>query len=392
MPLDHERLTRIKQAMARDQLDALVCRLPENVLLLSGHWPLAGMTFLYFPADGTPLCVVPHCDEREAREELCEVECVAYLHGVLGGKNPYEAVAKAFQKAIRGQRPSRVGFEGGFECVAPPWNTAEACVPASATRAMLESVFRKKSLVDATDLFYGLRARKTAWEQEQLRRANEISALGLNAFRKMVAPGISGIELLAHVEQVVMIQGTGYKGARRVRAFAQVATGAAETALGYRPMEITTTRKLAPGDLALLELGVIADGFWADRTRVCAAGYPTPLQAKVFETVSNAQKAAIAAIKPGVKAAVVDEAARAIIRSAGYDKEFLHVTGHGLGFRYHEPIPLICPGGETVLEEGMVHSVEPGVYIADMGGIRIEDDILVTATGAEVMGPCKAHL
>lgn len=392
MPLDHERLARVKQAMAQEQLDALVCRLPENVLLLSGHWPLAGMTFLYFPVDGTPLCVVPHCDEREAREELWEAECVAYLHGVLGGENPYEAVAKAFKKAIQGRRPSRVGFEGGFECVAPPWNMAEACVPASATRAVLETVFRKKALVDATNLLYGLRARKTAREQEQLRRVNEISALGLNAFRKMVAPDVSGIELLAHVEQAIMIQGTGFKGARRVRAFAQVATGAAETAIGYRPVEITTTRKLAAGDLALLELGVVADGFWADRTRVHTAGRPTPLQEQVFETVSNAQKAAIAAVKPGIKAAVVDEAARAIIRSAGYDKEFLHVTGHGLGFRYHEPVPLLCPGGATVLEEGMVHSVEPGVYFPELGGIRIEDNILVTATGAEVLGPCEACL
>jgi len=247
--------------MTREQLDALVCRLPENVLLLSGHWPLAGMTFLYFPADGTPLCVVPHCEEREAREELRGMDCMTYTHAVLGCENPYEIVAKAFKKAIQGHRPSRVGFEGGFECVVPPWNMAEACVPAAATRAVLESVFRKKALVDATDLFYGLRARKTAREQDRLRRVNEIAAMGLRAFHEKVAPGISGIELLAHVEQAIMIQGTGYKGARRVRAFAQVSTGAAETAIGYRPIEITTTRKLAPGDLALLELGVVADGY-----------------------------------------------------------------------------------------------------------------------------------
>ena len=392
MPLDHERLTRVKQALARAQLDALVCRLPENVLLLSGHWPLTGMTFLYFPMDGTPLCVGPHCEEREARAELQGMDCVTYIHAVLGCDNPYEAVAQAFKKAIRGRRPARVGFEGGFECVASPWNTAEACVPAAATRAMLESVFRKKALVDATDLLYGLRARKTAREQDRLRRVNEIAAMGLRAFHEKVAPGISGIELLAHVEQAIMLQGTGYKGARRVRAFAQVSTGAAETAIGYRPMEITTTRKLAPGDLALLEMGVVADGYWSDRTRVCAAARPTHLQEQVFEVVHRAQQAAIAVIKPGIKTSVADEAARAIIRSAGYDKEFLHVTGHGLGFRYHEPVPLLCPDGATVLEEGMVHSVEPGVYIADMGGIRIEDDILVTVTGAEVMGPCEARL
>lgn len=390
--MDSERLNRTQQAMAQAGLDALVCRLPENLLLLSGHWPMTGMTFLYFPADGTPLCVVPHCEEREARAELSAMDCVSYPYAVLGSGNPYEAVAKAFKKFIRGQRPAKVGFEGGFECVAPPWNMAEACVPASLTRTVLESVFGKKTLMDATDLLLGLRARKTAQEQERLRRVNEIAAMGLRAFHEKVAVGVSGIELLAHVEQTILTKGTGYKNARRVRAFAQVATGAAETALGYRPVEITTTRKLVPGDLALLELGVVADGFWADRTRVRVAGRPTPLQAQVFEAVCRAQQAAIAAVKPGVKASGVDEAARVIIRSAGYGKEFLHITGHGLGFRYHEPVPLIWPGGATVLEEGMVHSVEPGVYLADMGGIRIEDDILVTATGAEVMGPCEVRL
>ena len=93
------------------------------------------------------------------------------------------------------------------------------------------------------------------------------------------------------------------------------------------------------------------------------------------------------------RAGEVDLAARQIIHDAGFtDAEFLHVTGHGLGFRYHEPTPLICPGGETVLEEGMVHSVEPGVYESAIGGIRIEDDILVTMGGAEILGPCEKEL
>jgi Xaa-Pro dipeptidase len=140
-------------------------------------------------------------------------------------------------------------------------------------------------------------------------------------------------------------------------------------------------------------LGVVVDGFWSDRTRVRAAGTPTDTQQRAFETVLKAQEAAIAAIRPGVKTGDVDASARSVIRAAGFtDKEFLHVTGHGLGFRYHEPTPLICPGGETVLEAGMVHSVEPGVYRGDFGGIRIEDDVLVTERGAEMMGPAEKEL
>jgi Xaa-Pro aminopeptidase len=157
-------------------------------------------------------------------------------------------------------------------------------------------------------------------------------------------------------------------------------------------MVITTTRRLQDGDLALLELAVVADGFWSDRTRVRVAGSATDMQRQVFAAVKQAQEAATAAIRTGVKAGEVDEAARAIIRAAGYDKEFLHVTGHGLGLRYHEPFPLICPGSDEVLEQGMLHTVEPGVYFPEMGGIRIEDNVLVTDSGAEVLGPCGKSL
>jgi Xaa-Pro aminopeptidase len=82
-----------------------------------------------------------------------------------------------------------------------------------------------------------------------------------------------------------------------------------------------------------------------------------------------------------------------VVHDAGYtDAEFLHVTGHGLGFRYHEPTPLICPGGDTVLQPGMVHTIEPGIYRADFGGVRIEDNILVTPEGAEIMGKSTPKL
>jgi len=246
--------------------------------------------------------------------------------------------------------------------------------------------------VDATDLLYAERAVKTGYELERLRRVNEIAAMGLEAFTRNVRPGVSGVELAAEVESTVMVRGSGSKGAVRVRAYAQVATGASETALGYRPMEITTTRKLEPGDPALLELAVVADGYWSDRTRVRTAGEPSVRQKEIFDLVVSAQEAAVSAVRAGASVGEVDEAARSILREAGLGDAFVHVTGHGIGFRYHEPVPLIAPGGAEVLSAGMVHTVEPGVYSPDFGGFRVEDDVAVTASGCEVLGPFGKEL
>jgi Xaa-Pro dipeptidase len=189
-----------------------------------------------------------------------------------------------------------------------------------------------------------------------------------------------------------MAKGIGYKGAQRVRGYAQVATGPEETSIAYRMNEISTTRRLRSGDVAMLELGVVADGYWADRTRVRVAGEPTDEQARVFATLCAAQRASIEAIRPGVTGAEVDEAGRAVIRDAGYGKAFPHITGHGLGFGYHESSPKLAPDSKDVLEEGMLTSVEPGIYFTPVGGFRVEEDVLVTKSGAEVLGEFRKEL
>jgi Xaa-Pro aminopeptidase len=390
--MNTERIKRLKKGMEKEKLDALVCRLPENVLFLSGYWPLIGWSFFVFPRDGKPALIVPHTEEEEAKEELWGAECFPFLFAVLAAGNPFQDIAALLKKAGAGKNWKRVGYEGSFEAVAPPWNAAEPAIPARVTGNMLKEVFGAGKLVDCSDFLNSQRACKTGWEAGKIRIANEISVFGLETFCRNAVPGTSGIELVAEVEHAIMTRGTGYKNSKRVRAFAQVSTGAAETCLAYRPMEISTRRKLKPGDIAVLELGVVADGYWCDRTRVRVAGKPTPTQREVFETIKSAQEAAVKTVRPGVTAGEVDEAARAIVRKAGYEKEFLHVTGHGLGFKYHEGIPLICPGSKQILEVGMMHSVEPGIYFPGMGGIRLEDVVLVTGKGREVLGPFKKEL
>ena len=378
--------------MEAARLDALVLRLPENVLLLSGFWPMIGASTLVFPVDGPSAILVPKYYENEAKPSLWEAEPHWYQFGVLGAPDPADALQR-FLSGLPGSKAwKRIGYEGSFQMIAPSWQSGEVLVPTERTRALYEDVFEGRELVDATALIQAERRTKTVYEAGKLRIASEISCLGLELFQGMVEVGISGIELVAAVEAEIMSKGIGYGGAQRVRGYAQVATGAAETAIAYRMNEISTTRRLRNGDAAMLELGVVADGYWSDRTRVRVAGQPTDEQVKVFETLVAAQEASIAAMQPGATGAEVDEAGRAVIRGAGYEAAFPHITGHGLGFGYHESSPKLAPGSADVLQVGMVTSVEPGIYLEGAGGFRIEEDVLVTADGREVLGPFRKEL
>jgi Xaa-Pro aminopeptidase len=374
--------------MEAQQLDALIVRLPENVLLLSGHWPMIGAAFLIFPQEGRATCIVPDCYRQEALASLEDCEAVFYP---LGGKNDPPMLA-AVSKLIREKASNawkRIGYEGDFETTAPSWNAGEGMGPAATTQALIKDLFPGKELVDITKLIVSERVRKTPYEVNRLAIVSEISCFGMAAFEEAVKVGVSGVELAAIVEKEIMIKGTGYRDSVRVRAFAQVSTGAAETAVGHRPNIISTARPMQDGDFAVLELGIVADGYWGDRTRVRIAGSARDEQLKIYETVRKAQEAAIHAIRPGIRASDVDAAARSVIEEAGYGKDFPHITGHGLGFGYHESWPILGPHSEDVLEEGMLTSVEPGIYTASFGGVRIEDDVVVTENGSQVLGPFR---
>ena len=102
--------------MEKDNLDVLVCRLPENVVFLNGYWPLSGLSFLVFPLEGKPVCIVPHSEEKEARDELWDANCTPFLFAVLDAGNPYEEISKALKIASDGKHWKRIGYEGNFEC------------------------------------------------------------------------------------------------------------------------------------------------------------------------------------------------------------------------------------------------------------------------------------
>ncbi len=380
MRIDSERINRNISGMNKKGLDALICRLPENVLFLSGWWPLTGTSWVISTADGQTHLILPRCEAIEAQADgITDFSTFEWAHL---DTNPLEEIKRIIQHVAKefGVEKGHIGIEENFECIAPPLNIGEPSVPGWWSKQLLMEILPNAKFSNATDLLNELRSLKTPSEIEKLRIANEIAGFGLETFRANVKPGISEIELLALVNGAIAVKGSGYKGIKSARGFAQVSSGQG-TEYSWRPCLITSNRILQSGDIALLELAVVADGFWADNTRVVVAGGPDKKQQEIYAVVRKAQLAANEAIKPGIKMSEVDKAARDVINEAGYGKYFIHITWHGVGWKYHEFPPLLAPGNEALLQEGMVTSVEPGIYIPGFGGFRVEDNVAVTKDG-----------
>lgn len=149
------------------------------------------------------------------------------------------------------------------------------------------------------------------------------------------------------------------------------------------PHGVASDRVIQAGDLVTLDFGALYQGYCSDMTRTVVVGPAADWQREIYAIVLEAQKRAVAAIRPGITGKEVDAVARDFITEKGYGEQFGHSTGHGLGLEVHEA-PTLSKRGETPLQAGMVVTVEPGIYLPDRGGVRIEDDVVVTKTGHEV--------
>jgi Xaa-Pro dipeptidase len=231
--------------------------------------------------------------------------------------------------------------------------------------------------------FANLYLRKTPKETQAIRLANQAASTGLLAFFERLQQGVSEVEIAAAVESAISLQ-TGVDGIFYSRGWAMVQSGP-NSAEGGR-FNRSTGRRLQNGDLVSIELATCVNGYWSDLTRTEAVGTPNSEAMEILSLVRDAQHAAVAAVAPGVAAGEIDALAREEIAAKGFAPFFTHHTGHHVGFRYHDPGFMLLPGESAKLEPGMVLTVEPGVYVPERGcGARIEDNVLVTETGHEVL-------
>ena len=221
-----------------------------------------------------------------------------------------------------------------------------------------------------------IRACKEPGELAAIRAAVALSERALARLLPELEVGQSEQQIAARLTELLEDEGS------EAHAFSPLVQSGPNSAL---PHGNPSARTLGAGEPLLIDYGGRKDGYPADITRTLFLGEPTSELAHIFEVVSEANRAAVLAVGPSVPVQEIDRAARRVIESAGYGENFVHRTGHGLGLEVHESIPQLAEGVQTPLEPGMVMTIEPGIYLPGVGGVRLEDVVVVTETGAEVL-------
>lgn len=381
----NERVRQIQAALETVDAAAVVLRLAENVVLATRWYPqIPGLAFVVVGRTGDATLLVPEYEAEEAAAvwggDLRTFPAIRFDGPATGAEIERHLHDLAREHGAAGEA---VAFEGSFETLAPASIHGEPNAVGLPTQNLVKQAFGTERLVDITEPLEAMRAVKTDDEVELIRRTNEIAVFGLEAFKEHAVPGRTEVEVMAAVEHAISVRGHGYKGARWVRGFCTIYSGA-DLADGWKYWR-ARTRTIEPNDIVMLELGTGVDGFWSDHTRTVVAGRADDAVREAYAAVEAGIAAAFAAATPGATGGAVDAASRAAVAAAGFE-QFPHHTGHGTGFRYHESRPQLVPDSPHVLSANNVIIAEPGIYGPELnGGVRIEDNAVVTDDGAVVL-------
>ncbi|HYJ47663.1 MAG TPA: Xaa-Pro peptidase family protein, partial [Pyrinomonadaceae bacterium] len=383
-------IERIKSVLRDEKLDAVVCALPANVLLLSGYWPVVGTSLCLTTRDGRVFVAAPG-DEFDLAKRGDEDRIHTFRPSSLDEiRQPLEALRETLGEIARelDLKHGRVGYECG------PWSQpasyAAMNLYGASLAALLKEIFPRAALVSADEMLHRLRAVKTPQEVERIRKACRIAGRAFAQGARLLRPGLKEF---AAVNLFLSPLGVLDEETRRAGGFVYCMSGA-NSALACAAYARSRATEIAASDLVLVHCNSYADGYWTDITRTFYFDEPTGLKGSFYEAVSLARQAALSAIRPGVCAREVDRAARETLKVFGYEKQFKHSTGHGVGFTAIDANarPRLHPKSDDVLETGMVFNVEPAIYVGGYGGLRHCDVVTVTETGVEVLTPFQTGL
>jgi len=358
--MDHQaRLRSLEQTLVQIKLHCFLATHPPNIRYLCGF---TGSSAALLVHAGGSVLFTDGRYTQQAREEV---------HGakvVIGRKTPGLAAVEWLGRQRKTSSPERrsLGFEGEHLTVA-------------GRRRLSEALPKHFQLREAPPLVEQARMIK---DGEEIGLIREAVARGASLFERaleLIRPGVREIEVAAAME--FSAREAGAEG----MSFETIVASGARSAL---PHGRASHEPIRPGGFVVCDFGVILHGYCSDRTRTVYVGSASGEARRVYDAVLESQQAAIEAVEPGVSVGQVDRAARKVLQKSGLAKYFTHSTGHGVGLEIHEA-PRVAKGQPERLSPGMVITIEPGVYLPGQWGVRIEDMVVVTGHGCEVLTPTQ---
>jgi len=362
--MDHlGRLRRLRKTLAQQRLDSLLITHLPNIRYLCGF---TGSTGVLLVAENHAVLFTDGRYTAQARAEVKGSRVGIACKPALVAATEWLARHK---RTFPGKRPWKIGIEGEHLAVAGRTRIA----------AVLGSDFRLK---EAPPIVEQLRMVKDAEEIERVRAAVLLGASLFDVALKTIRPGVRAAEAAAEMEYAAR-----RAGAEKMSFDTIIASGE-RSAL---PHGHASEARIPNQGFVVCDFGVILAGYCSDMTRTVHVGRPSRGARELYKAVREAQRAAIDAVRPGVAVGDIDQVARKLLQKIGLGRFFTHSTGHGVGLEIHEA-PRVARGQSELLRPGMVITIEPGAYVPDLGGVRIEDMVVVTGSGCEVLTPTGKEL
>src|ERR1044071_9633548 len=364
MTRDEDRINRITNALERSNLDALVCALPTNVLHVSGYWPGIGTGGAVVTRTGFVHVLAPEDEKELARASWADVVETFSFGSLAEIKTATDVLRAPLTRIVSdiGRRgPNVVGCEMG--AVVEPASYLGMHLFGTSIYELLVEISSADAVTSADDILRELRSVLTSSEQTSVRLACNIAASAFLHRGKSLRPSLKETDVSTLLRaSLASHEGLANNGTRAGgSAFCMSGPNSAEA---YAAYQRSRAREIQCGDLVLIHCNSYLNGFWTDITRTFWVPVLDEQRRQMYEATFEARKAALESIRPGVRAADVDTAARKILKDRGFGDEFKHGLGHGVGFAAinHNAPPRLHPASPDVLETGMVFNVEPAIY------------------------------
>lgn len=349
-----ERGKKVQKGIDKRGYDSFITLSTSNVRYLTNYFPMAGSSLLFSETKDEPVLLIDQ-DWDLARAKECSP-----LSNIIATDNLGEGLKKLLKK---GSKQRKIGV---FD-----WQNLPASI-----YLLLKKTFPKADIVDATKIIENLRMIKSGSEVRCLEEAARITSEGATAASQAIAVGTTELDLAKVADIAMKNAGADPSG---LSFYPAIGSGL-RTVLN---VPSPTEKRIKDGDLILMDLGGKCNGYCGDITRAKMCGRPTKEQKDLFEVVYRMNRETIKAMKTGMKCSEVHAFSNNIAIEAGYGRYLQHMTGHQVGLDIHEN-PLLL-SDDAALVPGMVHSIEPGLYVPGVGGIRVEDLVLETETGPKVL-------